>query len=99
MRKCTGQLIAKDSPEKLREHYTFMFKNSTQSYNGYIKSGIVTGKSWLCGKDKYVCDVCRENEKAGIIPLDVKFPSGHLYSPAGQLCRCVLLPETGNIGD
>ncbi len=91
--------MAKDSPKKLQEHYAFMFKSSTQSYNGYIKSGVVVGKEWLAGKDKDTCDVCKENVKAGAIPLDAKFPSGHLYPPAGQLCRCCILPvTTSNLG-
>ena len=91
LKQCVGQLMVKDSFENMKEHYSFMFENSTQSYNGYIKNGVV-GKQWLAGKDEYVCKVCKENVEAGVIPIDAKFPSGHLYPPAGKLCRCALQP-------
>ncbi len=94
MNKCTGQLMAKDDPKKLQEGYKFNLKNATENYNGYIKSGIAKGKSWLCGKDEHVCKTCRDNERAGIIPLTAKFPSGHLHPPAGILCRCSMQPST-----
>jgi hypothetical protein len=94
MKDCTGQLMVKDSPEKLEKHYQFSLKAVTRNYNGYIKSGVVKGKYWSAGKeDKNVCEVCRENENIGVIPLKAKFPSGHLHPPAGKLCRCDLQPE------
>jgi len=34
----------------------------------------------MMGKEKEVCDVCRENERVGVIPFNAKFPSGH-YIP------------------
>ncbi|SRR5258708_997697 len=94
MNKCTGQLMAKYDSKKLQEGYKLNFKNATLNYNGYIKSGIAKGKKWLCGNDKNVCKICLENQKAGIIPLTAKFPSGHLYPPAGVLCRCSMQPQT-----
>jgi hypothetical protein len=48
----------------------------------------------MAGRDTHVCEVCRENEKAGVIPFDALFPSGHLHPPAGELCRCVLGGQT-----
>lgn len=89
---CTSQFMAKESPEKIKEHYSFMFNSSVGAYNGYIKSGVVIGKEWLAGNGKDVCDVCRKNQEAGAIPLTAKFPSGHLFPPAGQMCRCSLQP-------
>jgi hypothetical protein len=89
-KECTGQVMAKDTPKKLKAHYRFMLSASKQNLRGYIRSRVVSGKYWVAGKEKEVCGVCRENERAGVIPLDAIFPSGHLHPPAGIFCRCVL---------
>jgi hypothetical protein len=94
MKTCTGQLLVKSTPEELKEHYEFMLSSSRRELSGYIQSGVVSGKCWFVGRDKNVCEACRENQRAGVIPLDAVFPSGHLYPPAGELCRCVLLGQT-----
>lgn len=67
-----------------------MKKYGLQNYRSYIKSEVVDGKYWITGNDSEVCDVCLENQKAGVIPLQAIFPSGHLHPPAGELCRCSL---------
>ena len=94
MRECTGKLMAKDSYKKIQDHYSFMFKNSTRNYNSYIQSNVVKRKEWLAGNDGLVCDICKKNVEVGAIPLSSKFPSGHLYPPAGPMCRCSLQPVT-----
>jgi len=40
----------------------------------------------------YDCDVCEDNENAGIIPIDDAFPSGDMTSPAHPNCMCVVSP-------
>src|SRR5439155_14474850 len=56
---CTGQLMAKESPAELEEHYKQMMKYCIRNYNDYIKSGVVKGKYWSVEKDdKNVCEVC-----------------------------------------
>lgn len=67
-----------------------MSKYSYANYEGYIKSGVVSAKYGVAGKDKDVCEICIENVNAGVIPLDAKFPSGHFFPPVGKNCRCVL---------
>src|SRR5436305_849472 len=92
---CTGQFMAKEKPEELEEHYKQMMKYCLRNYHDYILSGVVKGKYWALGKndDPNVCEVCRENARAGILPLKAPFPSGHLHPPAGPLCRCDLQPD------
>lgn len=94
MKICTGHLLEKDTQQELKEHYEFMLSANKINLSGYIQSGVVSGKYWVAGKDKDVCEVCRENEKVGVIPLNAKFPSGHLSPPAGELCRCDLGGQT-----
>ncbi len=45
----------------------------------------VTGKSWVTF---HPCEICEENERAGVIPFADEFPSGHLRPPAHPQCRC-----------
>lgn len=94
MKTCTGQLMEQSTPEGLKEHYEFMLSSAKSNLSGYIQSGVISGKYWMAGRDKNVCEVCRENEKAGVIPFDALFPSGHLHPPAGELCRCALGGQT-----
>jgi len=51
----------------------------------------VTGKSWLTVGDGKVRPSHQQNEAAGVIPIDEKFPSGDLHPPGvdGFNCRCV----------
>jgi hypothetical protein len=91
---CTGQVMTKSTQKELEKHYRYMLSSSKQELKGYIQSGVVSGKFWMAGKEKEVCDVCRENERVGVIPFNAKFPSGHLYPPAGELCRCILGGKT-----
>lgn len=68
--------------------------NSLGALAGYEeaqRSGIKLGKSWLILED--ACEICHENEDAGVIELDETFPSGDLAPPAHPNCRCVLVPE------
>lgn len=94
IKECTGQVMAKCTPKKLKAHYRFMLSASKRDMKGYIQSRVVSSKYWMAGKEKEVCDTCRENERVGVIPLDALFPSGHLYPPAGVLCRCSLGGKT-----
>ena len=68
--------------------------NSLGALAGYEeaqRSGVRLGKSWLILED--ACEICHENEDAGVIELDEAFPSGDLAPPAHPNCRCVLVPE------
>lgn len=68
--------------------------NSLGALAGYEearRSGVRLGKSWLILED--ACEICHENEDAGVIELDETFPSGDLAPPAHPNCRCVLVPE------
>jgi hypothetical protein len=69
LKTCTGQVMTKATPKELKEHYRFMLSSSKQELTGYIQSGVVSGKFWMTGKEKEVCDVCRENERVGLIPF------------------------------
>ena len=40
----------------------------------------------------YDCDVCEDNENAGIIPIDDAFPSGDMTPPVHPNCMCVVSP-------
>jgi hypothetical protein len=66
MKACTGQLMAKCTPEELKEYYEFMLSSAKRNLSGYIQSGVILGKYWMVARDKHVCDVCRENEKPGL---------------------------------
>jgi Protein of unknown function (DUF4236) len=98
LKLCTGQVLAKESPEQLEKHYELMLRENMRNYNDYLKSEIIKGKKWDAynsGKlDPNACEVCVENAKVGSIPLEATFPSGHMYPPAGSSCRCTLLGVT-----
>lgn len=57
------------------------------------KAGIVMVKHWLTVGDDRVSDGCRQNEKAGWIPINDAFPSGHQRPPRFPGCRCDLLTD------
>jgi hypothetical protein len=58
----------------------------------YRESGVVEGKEWIRGSEEYPCDECEENDAAGVIPLEVAFPSGDMGPPAHPNCVCDVLP-------
>lgn len=91
IKSCTGKVMQKLSTEELRNHYSQTFDYATRSYNNYIRDNVLK-KSWLTANKEDVCDICKMNQDIGSIDLKSLFPSGHLYPPAGQGCRCTLLP-------
>lgn len=56
----------------------------------YGESGLVNGLRWVTKHDNRVEIHCADNERAGIVKLGTKFPSGHEYPPAHPRCRCSL---------
>lgn len=60
----------------------------------YLQSnGVKMMKAWQTLEDDRVSDGCKENEKAGWIPIDKEFPSGHMHPPRFPGCRCDFLQE------
>jgi len=51
----------------------------------------IEGKEWVWPGTSD-CDICRDNEAAGIIPVDQAFPSGDMAPPAHPNCECSLAP-------
>ena len=51
------------------------------------------GKRWLMSPDEADCprDTCRANAAAGVVGVDVSFPSGHLSPPAHGGCTCTVV--------
>lgn len=49
----------------------------------------INGKEWVTNEP---CEICEENENAGVIPIDGIFPSGHERPPAHPNCECALAP-------
>ncbi len=45
-------------------------------------------KRWIARWDR--CEICKENEQAGQIGIDMIFPSGHMMPTAHPNCRCKL---------
>jgi|SRR5690349_3286341 hypothetical protein len=45
-------------------------------------------KAWVPANDERTCEVCERNFVDGAIPLNDRFPSGHLRPPVHALCRC-----------
>ena len=60
----------------------------------YRTSGVVTGTRWVTMKDDRVEAHCRENARAGVIPLGAAYPSGHKLPPVHPRCRCHLAAVT-----
>lgn len=60
----------------------------------YLQSnGVKMMKAWQTLEDDRVSDGCKENEKAGWIPIDREFPSGHMHPPRFPGCRCDFMQE------
>ena len=58
----------------------------------YEASG-VRGKGWMNAADQDVCQICRDNEDAGPIPIGDLFPSKDPFPPAHPHCRCAIVPD------
>ncbi len=52
------------------------------------EKGWIVVKRWSSMPDENVCPICRENSNSDWIPLLETFPSGHMYAPSHQACRC-----------
>lgn len=60
----------------------------------YLQSnGVKMMKAWQTLEDDRVSDGCKENEKAGWIPIEKEFPSGHMHPPRFPGCRCDFMQE------
>lgn len=60
----------------------------------YLQSnGVKMMKAWQTLEDDRVSDGCKENEKAGWIPIGKEFPSGHMHPPRFPGCRCDFMQE------
>lgn len=68
----------------------YILKNIQTAIN-LQEAGIEVEKSWSACDDKQDCDICLRNQKAGWIPLDHPFPSGHQYPLAHDGCRCDIM--------
>ena len=56
-------------------------------------NGVKMMKAWQTLEDNRVSDGCQENERAGWIPINEKFPSGHMHPPRFPGCRCDFLQD------
>lgn len=104
-------LSALDIAKQLQDSYAFSEEraeliafteitsaNSEGALDGYREAeaaGIEMKKSWLMLED--ACGVCSANAAQGAIPLDEEFSSGDMAPGAHPKCRCVLVPEVGEI--
>ena len=60
----------------------------------YLQSnGVKMMKAWQTLEDSRVSDGCMENQRAGWIPIDKEFPSGHMHPPRFPGCRCDFLQD------
>lgn len=50
------------------------------------------GKEWFTAADQRVCPRCFSNAEESPIPIEDRFSSGDLTSPAHPRCRCAILP-------
>ena len=66
---------------------------STASLDSMEDMGI-EGKEWVWGGDEVDCpeNVCPDNEKDGIIPVEQAFSSGDMAPPAHPNCTCAIAP-------
>jgi len=60
------------------------------AYQTYQQSGVVSRKEWIL--DGRPCDDCIANAKAGVIPFNAEFPTGHLMPTAHPNCMCSIRP-------
>lgn len=62
--------------------------SGTTGMEAWKLSGVVQNKQWLLSQNHVTPDICTENAKAGAIPLNDDFPSGHQHNPAHTGCWC-----------
>lgn len=66
--------------------------SSAAAYRAYQRAGVRSTR-WLTAGDTKVCAICRENERAGAVPIGTPYPSGDLYCPAHPGDRCANIPD------
>ena len=55
-------------------------------------------KTWITVGDNRVSQMDQDNEAAGVLPIDAKFPSGHTEPPSHPRCRCSVSYVTSDRG-
>jgi len=63
-----------------------------QAFEDRGKEMGIEAKEWITAGDDKVSDGCLENERAGVIPFNDAFPSGHMRPPRFPGCRCAAAP-------
>jgi len=96
--------IRKEFPDMTTERARFIAHNETanalsQASLDSMKDMGIGGKEWVTAGDDRVCEICLGNKAAGVIPTDKAFPSGHMYPPGCENCRCALAPARLNRKD
>lgn len=66
--------------------------SSAAAYRAYQRAGVRSTR-WLTAGDAKVCAICKENERAGAVPIGTPYPSGDLYPPAHPDDRCAQIPD------
>lgn len=61
-----------------------------KSFMDRVEEMGIEGKEWIWPGGE--CEICEENEAAGVIRIDEAFPSGHMHPPAHPNCECALAP-------
>lgn len=77
-------LIARTETDRMRHltHLVTMMAEGTQA------------RRWVTEGDPRVCEQCLKNARAGAVPMDQDFPSGHAFPPGHVRCRCRLVEVT-----
>ncbi len=96
--------IRKEFPDMTTERARLIAQNETayalsQASLDNMREMGIEGKEWVTAGDDRVCEICTGNGAAGVIPIDKAFPSGHMYPPGCQNCRCALAPALLNRKD
>ena len=68
-------------------------EGNAQVGNYLQDNGVKMMKAWQTLEDDRVSDGCKENERAGWIPIGKEFPSGHMHPPRFPGCRCDFLQD------
>lgn len=91
--------LAKDLRTEFRDMSRFRSAmiSRTETANALSQASIdtmkdmgVEGKQWIWPGGE--CDICRDNEADGVIPVDQAFSSGDMAPPAHPNCECALAP-------
>lgn len=69
-----------------------MNAHGASALEAFRQSGVVDGKYWI--PEGSACDICKENEDEGVIPLDQDFSSGDDAPTAHPNCECRLGGQT-----